>query len=91
MKFFTIALLSSISTVMAIDCFCVSTDDDAAAGRQPQRKFNLSGRCEELGGKPDVESRTCELLPDAAAFTEADCSIDSGDRVLVPNCFASVL
>ncbi|EWZ33830.1 hypothetical protein FOZG_13523 [Fusarium oxysporum Fo47] len=91
MKFFTIALLSSVSTVMAIDCFCVTTDDDVAAGRLPQRTFRLSGRCEELGGKPDIESRTCELLLDAAAFTEADCNADSGDRVLVPNCFASVL
>ncbi|KAF5642395.1 uncharacterized protein FTJAE_3552 [Fusarium tjaetaba] len=91
MKFFTIALLSSISTVMAVDCFCVSNDDDAAAGRLPVRTFRLSGRCEELGGKPDIESRTCELLPDAAPFTEADCNADSGDRVLVPNCFASVL
>ncbi|PNP84178.1 hypothetical protein FNYG_02866 [Fusarium nygamai] len=91
MKFFTIALLSSISTVMAIDCFCVTNDDDAAAGRLPVRTFNLSGRCEELGGKPDNESRTCELLPDAAAFTAADCNADATDRVLVPNCFASVL
>ncbi|KAF5717134.1 hypothetical protein FMUND_5952 [Fusarium mundagurra] len=91
MKFFTIALLSSISTVMAIDCFCVTTDDDVAAGRQPQRTFNLSGRCEQLGGKPDLESRTCELLPEGAAFTEADCNSDAGNRVRTPNCFASVL
>ncbi|KAF4455194.1 hypothetical protein F53441_2432 [Fusarium austroafricanum] len=90
MKFLVIALLSSVSTVMAVDCFCVSTDDDVAAGRQPQRKFNLSGRCEELGGRVDNEARLCILLPIASPFTEADCAIDSGDRVLVPNCFASV-
>ncbi|KAF4961441.1 hypothetical protein FGADI_295 [Fusarium gaditjirri] len=91
MKFFTIALLSSVSTVMAIDCFCITTDDDAAAGRLPQRKFRLSGRCEELGGIPNIDSRTCELLPDASPFTEADCQADSGDRISVPNCFSSVL
>ncbi|KAF9766423.1 hypothetical protein IL306_001185 [Fusarium sp. DS 682] len=91
MKFFTIALLSSVTTVMAIDCFCISNDDDAAAGRLPQRKFNLSGRCEELGGRLDLEARVCKLLPEASPFTEQDCAIDSGDRVLVPNCVASIL
>ncbi|KAF4343827.1 hypothetical protein FBEOM_2222 [Fusarium beomiforme] len=91
MKFFTITLLSSIGTVMAIDCFCITTDDDVAAGRQPQRVFNLSGRCEELGGRLDLEARVCTFLPDANAFTAEICNENSGGRVFAPNCFASII
>ncbi|KAK0386728.1 hypothetical protein NLU13_6564 [Sarocladium strictum] len=84
-------LAASFSTVYAVDCFCITTDDDAAAGRAPLRTFNLGGACEARGGAADINARVCKLLPEAGAFTDEFCQQQSPNRLVVANCVASTL
>ncbi|KAK0383354.1 hypothetical protein NLU13_9267 [Sarocladium strictum] len=90
MKFTVFALLAaSFSTVYAVDCFCISTDDNPANNLFPHRTFNLGGLCEERGGKLDLEARVCKLLPRNGTFTDDVCRIVTPNRAMVANCVAS--